>query len=177
MTSFLFCCILLIFIAYSANGFQIHSFRTNSVTTRLVVGRNSVIRPLPTTTTSSKSLTTFMTEQNTDVNAAPKEKLHAKDLFKKYGIAYLATSITLAIISYLTCYYCVSKGIDVASLLAKFGIKATAMAESTGTASIAYVFHKAASPIRFPPTLALTPIVANLMGRKPKVDNNDEVKK
>lgn len=86
----------------------------------------------------------------------------------RYGIAYLATSITLAIISYALCYALVANGIDVASLLAKVGINASgAAATNAGTAAIAYAVHKAASPIRFPPTVALTPIVANWLGTKP----------
>lgn len=94
-----------------------------------------------------------------------KEK--ASDLLKKYGIAYLATSITLAIISYAICFVLVSTGVDVSALLEKVGIKATESAANVGTAGIAYAIHKAASPIRFPPTVALTPLVANWLGRKP----------
>lgn len=60
-------------------------------------------------------------------------KTKAADLLKKYGIAYLATSITLAIISYALCYFLVSTGVDVSSLLEKVGIKATATASSAGT--------------------------------------------
>jgi len=37
-----------------------------------------------------------------------------------------------------------------------------------GTAAIAYAAHKALSPIRFPPTVALTPVVARWLGRKDK---------
>merc|ERR1712146_694849 len=55
---------------------------------------------------------------------------------------------------------------DVASLLAKVGIAPSDTSEKAGTAAIAYAAHKAASPIRFPPTVALTPIVANWMGKK-----------
>ena len=33
-------------------------------------------------------------------------------------------------------------------------------AETAGTFGLAYAIHKAASPIRFPPTVALTPVVA-----------------
>ena len=100
-----------------------------------------------------------MTSKNSD--ASPQE------LLKKYGIAYLATSISLAVISYSLCYLLVSNGVDVGSLLEKVGIKATDVAENAGTAGIAYAIHKAASPIRFPPTVALTPVVANLLGKKP----------
>lgn len=103
-------------------------------------------------------------------------KLKPKDLLAKYGIAYLVTSITLAIFSYGFFYFLVSNGVDVASLLEKVGISSTAAATSTGTAAIAYALHKAASPIRFPPTVLLTPVVANVLGKKPKdsSDNNQK---
>ena len=94
------------------------------------------------------------------------------ELLKKYGAAYLITSITLAIISYTICYFLVNAGVDVAALLKKVGIEVSSGATNAGTAGIAYVIHKAASPIRFPPTVALTPVVANIIGKEP----NDEAK-
>lgn len=97
----------------------------------------------------------------------------AKQLLAKYGGAYLATSISLAIVSFTLCYLLVDNGVDVASLLAKVGIAPSDTSEKAGTAAIAYAAHKAASPIRFPPTVALTPIVANWMGKK--VDDDNEI--
>jgi len=41
-----------------------------------------------------------------------------------------------------------------------------------GVKGIAYAIHKAASPIRFPPTVALTPVVAGWIGKKPQEDAN-----
>lgn len=41
------------------------------------------------------------------------------------------------------------------------GIQASSQTETAGTVALAYAAHKAASPIRFPPTVALTPFVAN----------------
>ena len=39
--------------------------------------------------------------------------------------------------------------------------------ETAGTVGLAYAIHKAASPIRFPPTVALTPVVAKrVFGRE-----------
>jgi hypothetical protein len=35
-----------------------------------------------------------------------------------------------------------------------------------GVFALAYAVHKAASPIRFPPTVALTPLVARWMGKE-----------
>lgn len=94
------------------------------------------------------------------------QKVKPQDLLRKYGPAYLVTSIVLAVISYAICYLLISTGVDVMALLEKFGIKSSAAAANTGTAAIAYAFHKAASPIRFPPTVALTPVVARWFGRK-----------
>jgi hypothetical protein len=61
----------------------------------------------------------------------------AKSLLKKYGIAYLATSIPLALVSFSLCYFLVDSGVDVAALLAKVGID-NAASEKAGTFAIAY---------------------------------------
>lgn len=96
----------------------------------------------------------------------------AKSLLKKYGIAYLATSIPLALVSFTICYGLVDSGVDVAALLAKVGIDSAA-SEKAGTFAIAYAAHKAASPIRFPPTVVLTPIVAKMIGKEPDTTEDD----
>lgn len=92
----------------------------------------------------------------------------AKSLLKKYGIAYLATSIPLAIVSFCICYVLVDNGVDVGSLLSKIGIETSDAADKAGTFAIAYAAHKAASPIRFPPTVILTPVVAKIIGKEPE---------
>ena len=97
----------------------------------------------------------------------------AKDLLAKYGVAYLATSIPLALVSFALCYLLVDNGVDVAALLSKVGINVGDAGEKAGTVAIAYAAHKAASPIRFPPTVILTPVVAKLIGKEP----NEEVPK
>lgn len=50
------------------------------------------------------------------------------------------------------------------------GISTNEAGEKVGTFALAYAAHKAASPIRFPPTVALTPIVANWIGKKVQQD-------
>lgn len=66
-------------------------------------------------------------------------------------------------------------GVDVDSLLSKVGIEAGDSGEKAGTFAIAYAAHKAASPIRFPPTVLLTPVVAKLIGKEPnEVDAEGE---
>jgi hypothetical protein len=81
-----------------------------------------------------------------------------------YGIAYLA--IPLALVSFSLCYVLVDSGVDVFALLAKVGID-NAASEKVGTFAIAYGAHKLASPLRFPPTVILTPLVAKLIGKEP----------
>ena len=97
----------------------------------------------------------------------------AKSLLKKYGIAYLATSIPLALVSFVICYVLVDNGVDVGALLAKVGIQGETQ-ETAGTFAIAYAAHKAASPIRFPPTVLLTPVVAKMIGKEPESDVEEE---
>lgn len=43
----------------------------------------------------------------------------AKELLAKYGGAYLATSITLSLISFSLCYALITAGVDVQALLQK----------------------------------------------------------
>ncbi|CAO2825213.1 unnamed protein product [Amaranthus hypochondriacus] len=95
----------------------------------------------------------------------------AKDLLAKYGGAYLATSITLSLISFTLCYALINAGVDVSALLQKVGIATNETGEKVGTFALAYAAHKAASPIRFPPTVALTPVVASWIGKKVDKDN------
>jgi Protein of unknown function (DUF1279) len=95
----------------------------------------------------------------------------AKLLLKQYGIAYLATSIPLALISFIIFYFLVDNGVDVAGLLKQIGIE-NVNGEKAGTFALAYAAHKATSPIRFPPTVILTPVVAKLLGKEP--DEDDE---
>lgn len=64
--------------------------------------------------------------------------------------------------SFTICYVLVDNGVDVSDLLSKVGIEASDKAETAGTVAIAYAAHKAASPIRFPPTVALTPLTAKV---------------
>lgn len=87
-------------------------------------------------------------------------KTSAGDLLKRYGGAYLLTSTSLALVSFSVCYVLVDNGVDVSSLLQKVGLDVSSTSETAGTVGLAYAIHKAASPIRFPPTVALTPIVA-----------------
>lgn len=98
----------------------------------------------------------------------------AKDLLARYGSAYLITSISFAIVSFAACYAAVNAGVDVASLLRSVGLEASSTSEAVGTFTIAYAAHKALSPVRFPPTVALTPVVARWLGKEPQGQQGGE---
>jgi hypothetical protein len=101
-------------------------------------------------------------------------QVSAKDLLQRYGAAYLVTSITLALFTFSLCYVAVDAGIDVPALLARVGISvgADSAGEKAGTLALAYAAHKALSPVRFPPTVALTPLVAQRFGKQ-RVDESE----
>ena len=65
-------------------------------------------------------------------------------------------------------------GVDVAALLSTLASRRRKIQRKVGTVAIAYAAHKAASPIRFPPTVALTPIVAGWMGKTGKKAEEEE---
>lgn len=108
----------------------------------------------------------FSSKEEGDEEKKKSKGDQAKELLAKYGGAYLATSITLSLISFALCYALINAGVDVQSLLQKVGISTDATGEKVGTFALAYAAHKAASPIRFPPTVALTPVVASWIGKK-----------
>ena len=112
---------------------------------------------------SQKSETTGADARGTKMDSA-------KKLLKKYGSAYLVTSISLSIVSISLCYALISAGVDVPGLLDRVGLSVTSTSEKFGTFALAYAAHKAMSPIRFPPTVALTPVVAGWLGKKPVED-------
>ena len=57
-----------------------------------------------------------------------------------------------------------------AAILSCVGLTVSDTSEKVGIFAIAYAAHKALSPVRFPPTVALTPIVAKWLGKKPADD-------
>ena len=115
-------------------------------------------------------------EAAADEGAEPKigKGAQAKELLKRYGSAYLITSITLSLISFGFCYALVNAGVDIGGLLQKVGLEVTTTSEKVGTVAVAYAAHKAASPIRFPPTVALTPIVAKALGKSTEDNTEDD---
>ncbi|KAG7352417.1 DUF1279 domain containing protein [Nitzschia inconspicua] len=160
------------FWAVSCNAFQISSQGTSTS-----VGARRPISSLMPRNLLTKEKEKTSVEETTEkyglevgLAQAAKERdgESAKSLLKKYGIAYLATSIPLAIVSFAICYLLVENGVDVGALLAKVGIENSVAADKAGTFAIAYAAHKAASPIRFPPTVLLTPVVAKLIGKEPE---------
>lgn len=101
----------------------------------------------------------------------------AKEFAKLYGGSYLGTSTAMAVVSYAIWYGLVSAGVDVVALIRSLGdwLATTPIGrpsaldsinETVGTATLAYIAHKASSPLRFPLTIAATPFVARAFAKK-----------
>merc|ERR1711907_188809 len=90
-----------------------------------------------------------------------RQQKQAVAMFKKHAMLYIAVSLSMSMCSLGLFYMLVSRGVNAAAMLQAVGINVQGLAaERLGTFGIAYLLHKAASPIRFPPTVALTAVIA-----------------
>ena len=88
------------------------------------------------------------------------------EVLKRYGVTYVVCSIIISICSFSLFYALVTSGvIDVVGLLGSIGVTLRGRSERAGAVGLAYAMHKMASPIRFPPTVALTAVVARRRAR------------
>ena len=88
------------------------------------------------------------------------------DVLKRYGVTYVVCSVALSLCSFSLFYALVASGvIDVTALLGSIGVTLRGRSERAGAVGLAYAMHKMASPIRFPPTVALTAVVARRRAR------------
>lgn len=112
---------------------------------------------------------------------SPGRPKNAKETMARYGGSYLGSSIFLSLLSFAALYAAIDAGVDVKPGLRAFGdfLAGTPLGrpaaldkigESGSTFALAYIAHKATSPIRFPPTLVLTEVIAKALGK----DGGDE---
>lgn len=107
----------------------------------------------------------------------PDDKPTAKGLAQLYGGSYLGTSIGLSLVSYVVLYVMIAAGVDVRGIANGFGELLAntpigrpsvldSISDTASTATLAYIAHKVTSPLRFPLTVAATPIVARAFSKK-----------
>lgn len=65
----------------------------------------------------------FTTKEDGEGEVKGKRTNQAKVLLARYGGAYLATSISLSLVSFALCYFLVQSGVDVPALLEKVPIR------------------------------------------------------
>lgn len=93
----------------------------------------------------------------------------AKTFALEYGRVGVATHIVLSTLSFSTIYVVVSSGVDVTSLLHSLGWEPTTSDSTTNSAGsflIAYTLYKVLSPVRWPMTFAVTPVVLRALRRR-----------
>lgn len=88
------------------------------------------------------------------------QKQRYAHMIKKYGKVTLITHICLSNLSLLTCYFMVSKGLDVSKYLKKLGINLQSdKQKNLSDLALAFVIHKTIFPLRLPVTIAVVPLV------------------
>lgn len=108
--------------------------------------------------------------------APPSRPATAKESILRYGGVYLGSSIFLSLISFAVLYVAIDAGVDLKPFLTSLGdglartplgrpAALDALGETGSTFALAYIAHKATSPLRFPPTLVLTEVVAKALGK------------
>lgn len=121
----------------------------------------------------------------TEPNNSNSPKPTAKQLAQIYGGSYLGTSIGLSVISFGAFYVLVYVGVDVRAITNAFGdwLATTPLgrpaaldniSDAASAAAIAYVAHKVTSPLRFPLTIAATPLVARFFSKSAADSNRSE---
>lgn len=96
-------------------------------------------------------------------------KERAKTFAIEYGRVGVCTHIVLSLVSFSAIYVGVSAGVDVSSLLNTVGLSVStseSTANSAGSAVIAYAIYKLLSPVRWPLTFAVTPVVMRALRKR-----------
>lgn len=121
-------------------------------------------------------------ESDSERESTEKRPTSGKELAARYGGAYIGTSISLSLVSFGLFYALIAVGVDVKGGIIAFGdwLAGTPLgrpkvldniSEAGGTFALAYIAHKATSPLRFPPTLVATEFVARALK---KYSNRDQ---
>ncbi|TYZ54826.1 hypothetical protein PybrP1_007922, partial [[Pythium] brassicae (nom. inval.)] len=93
----------------------------------------------------------------------------AKTFALEYGRVGVCTHIVLSLVSFSTIYVGVSAGLDVSGLLDTVGLSVSASESTTHSAGsfvVAYAIYKLLSPVRWPLTFAVTPVVMRALRRR-----------
>ena len=93
------------------------------------------------------------------------QQSQAVTLLKRFGGTYILCSLAVSVCSMSFFYTLVANGLDAPAVLASVGLTLPSKYAGAGTIGLAYVLHKASSPIRFPPTVALTAVVGRKLER------------
>jgi len=124
--------------------------------------------------------------ENKVTNKKTPQKELASQLLTLYGPIYLSVSIALSGVSFLSLYLLIRSGVDVTNWFRWLNDRLEEMSfgrlqllqnisPDLGTVAVAYICHKALSPVRFPITVAATPFVArwwkNRKGKSSSTNN------
>ena len=90
-------------------------------------------------------------------------KKKIQDLIALYGKLALITYFVIFLLVFFSFYFAIQAGVDLESWSLFEG-----KLEQAGTAVVAYVATKITQPIRIAVTVALTPLIARILGKEEK---------
>ncbi|DBA02453.1 TPA: hypothetical protein N0F65_008667 [Lagenidium giganteum] len=125
--------------------------------------------PTETSTSSASGVTPEDPEVQPAEPATLSWRERAKTFAMEYGPVGIGTHAVLSILSFSTIYIGISSGIDVSKLLSAIGLESqahSAAASSAGSFLMAYTIYKLMSPVRWPLTFAVTPVVMRALRRR-----------
>uniref|UniRef100_A0AAV1T9N0 DUF1279 domain-containing protein n=1 Tax=Peronospora matthiolae TaxID=2874970 RepID=A0AAV1T9N0_9STRA len=134
-------------------------------TESLVDGKVSSVSPTKTDTDTSRECDPLISEVLPQLPWRQRVKTFAIE----YGRVGICTHLVLSLLSISTIYVGVSSGVDVKAILDWVGLSTVASDSTTKTAGtflIAYTFYKVLTPVRWPLTFAVTPVVLRALRRR-----------
>lgn len=97
-----------------------------------------------------------------DILVEPRHKI--KQLIRDYGASAFVVHTVVSLISLGSCYFLISSGVPMETLIAKFASSETAKYLNAGsTFAVAYICHKALMPFRIGITVSLTPALVTYL--------------
>jgi hypothetical protein len=83
-------------------------------------------------------------------------------LLAEYGAIAVIVYFTIFFATWIAAWAAIQRGVNLASLAARFGLSSNGIVASLGAWTAAYIFTKILQPVRIGVTLLLTPLLARL---------------
>ena len=88
----------------------------------------------------------------------------------EYGVIAVTVYFAIFFLCWIGSWAAIERGVDLASLAARFGLSSNRLVASLGAWTAGYIFTKILQPVRLALTVVLTPLVAKVYDRVRRKD-------